>query len=127
MKPFVIRKDSQDEPISTGCVHEIYADTARPAQRFDGAVAQGRRSPQPAYRFEVELVSDRPDLDLESLLHQPAFLAFNAQGAGIHGQVHSVAQGESGKHLTRYHVTLVPRRAYLAHARQQTTKPKYGK
>ena len=87
----------------------------------------GRESLNEPYRFEVELVSDRPDLDLESLLHQPAFLAFNAQGAGIHGQVHSVAQGESGKHLTRYHVTLVPRRAYLAHARQQTTKPKYGK
>ncbi|VVP22742.1 Actin cross-linking toxin VgrG1 [Pseudomonas fluorescens] len=79
----------------------------------------GRESLNEPYRFEVELVSDRPDLDLESLLHQPAFLAFNAQGAGIHGQVHSVAQGESGKRMTRYHVTLVPRLAYLAHARQQ--------
>jgi type VI secretion system secreted protein VgrG len=33
----------------------------------------------------------------------------------IHGQLYSVAQGDSGKRLTRYQVTLVPRLAYLRH------------
>jgi type VI secretion system secreted protein VgrG len=69
--------------------------------------------------FEFELVSERPELDLESLLHQAAFLAFDQAGHGIHGQIYRVAQGESGKRLTRYHVTLRPQLAYLAHRTNQ--------
>ena len=80
---------------------------------------EGRDSLNQPYRFTIEVVSERPDLVLEDLLHQPAFLAFDDQGAGIHGLVYSVAQGESGRRLTRYHLTLVPHLAYLAHARQQ--------
>ncbi|CEA01767.1 Rhs element Vgr protein [Pseudomonas saudimassiliensis] len=38
---------------------------------------------------------------------------------GVHGLIHSVAQGESGKRLTRYRITLVPRLAYLQHATNQ--------
>ena len=38
------------------------------------------------YEVELELVSERPDLDLESLLHRPAFLCFSADGAGLHGR-----------------------------------------
>ena len=64
--------------------------------------------------FELELVSERPDLDLESLLHQAAFLALSPAGNGIHGQIYRVAQGESGQRLSRYHVTLRPQLAYLA-------------
>ncbi|MFD2882568.1 hypothetical protein ACFS4T_03160 [Pseudomonas lini] len=37
--------------------------------------------------FDLELVSERPDLELESLLHRQAFLSFDAQGSGIHGQI----------------------------------------
>ena len=47
------------------------------------------------YRFELELVGERPDLDLESLLHRPAFFAFAPDGGGIHGLLHGAAQGES--------------------------------
>ena len=67
------------------------------------------------YAFEVELVSERPHLDLETLLHKPGFLAFDTQGGGIHGQVYRIAQGDSGKRLTRYTLTLVPHLAYLRH------------
>ncbi len=67
------------------------------------------------FMFELELISERPDLDLESLLHQPAFLAFAPDGKGIHGLIYRVAQGDSGQRLTRYHVTLRPQLAYLAH------------
>ncbi|WP_339490371.1 type VI secretion system Vgr family protein [Pseudomonas sp. EL_65y_Pfl2_R95] len=66
------------------------------------------------YVFQVELVSEKPDLDLESLLGKPAFLAFTPQGAGIHGMIDSFAQGESGKRLTRYKLTIVPQLSYLA-------------
>ena len=76
---------------------------------------QGREAISQPYRFDLELVSERSDLDLESLLHRPAFLALAPVGSGIHGLVHQAAQGESGQRLTRYRLTLVPQLAYLAH------------
>jgi uncharacterized protein involved in type VI secretion and phage assembly len=54
-----------------------------------------------------------------SLLHQPAFLTFSPTGSGIHGIVYRVAQGESGKRLTRYHVSLRPQLSYLVHRTNQ--------
>jgi type VI secretion system secreted protein VgrG len=71
------------------------------------------------YHFELELISERPDLDLQSLLHQPAFLAFPPDGLGIHGQIYQVAQGESGKRLTRYRTwktTTIPAVSWIAAA-----------
>ena len=75
----------------------------------------GREALNQPFRFELELVSDNPALELESLLHKAAYLAIGQDGAGIHGQVYRVAQGDSGKRLTRYQISLVPRLAYLAH------------
>ncbi len=71
------------------------------------------------YRFELELVAEQPDLDLESLLHHPVYLGFDDRGHGVHGLVHRVAQGDSGRRLTRYQMTLVPQLAYLAHSSHQ--------
>ncbi|WP_277591576.1 type VI secretion system tip protein VgrG [Pseudomonas chlororaphis] len=76
------------------------------------------------FRFDLELVSENPDLDLETLLHKQAFLAFdpaalNGEGSGIHGQIYRVAQGDAGKRLTRYQVSLVPQLAYLEHRTNQ--------
>ncbi len=80
---------------------------------------RGREAISQPYRFDLELVSERPDLDLQGLLHKPAFLAFDPAGKGIHGLVHRIAQGESGQRLTRYRLTLVPQLAYLAHRTNQ--------
>ncbi|MHA6639714.1 type VI secretion system Vgr family protein [Stutzerimonas frequens] len=80
---------------------------------------RGREAISQPYRFDLELVSERPDLDLESLLHRPAFLAIAPDGSGVHGLVHQAAQGESGQRLTRYRLTLVPQLAYLAHRTNQ--------
>jgi len=80
---------------------------------------RGREAISQPYRFELEVVSERPDIDLQGFLHQSAFLAFTSDGAGIHGQLHSVAQGQSGKRLTRYRLVMVPRLAYLAHRTNQ--------
>jgi len=79
----------------------------------------GREAISQPYRFELELVSERPDLDLEGLLQQSAFLAYTEDGIGIHGQIYRAAQGESGKRLTRYSLVLVPRLAYLTHRTNQ--------
>lgn len=65
------------------------------------------------YRFDLELVSERPDIELESLLHRQAFLSFDAQGSGIHGQILRVGQSDSGQRLTGYQISLVPRLSYL--------------
>jgi type VI secretion system secreted protein VgrG len=80
---------------------------------------RGREALSQPFAFELELVSERPDLDLESLLHQPAFLTLSPTGNGIHSLIYRVAQGDSGKRLTRYHITLRPQLAYLAHRTNQ--------
>src|SRR5471030_2869091 len=71
------------------------------------------------YRFDIELVSENPDLDLEKLLHKQAFLALDPQGSGVHGQIYRVAQGDAGKRLTRYKISLVPQLQYLHHRTNQ--------
>ncbi len=80
---------------------------------------KGREALSQPFAFELELVSERPDLDLERLLHRPAFLALSPAGHGIHGLIYRVAQGDSGKRLTRYQITLRPQLAYLAHRSNQ--------
>lgn len=76
---------------------------------------RGKEAISQPYRFDLELVSERTDLALEELLHRQAYLSFDDQGCGVHGQIYSVAQGDSGKRLTRYQISLVPRLAYLRH------------
>jgi type VI secretion system secreted protein VgrG len=71
------------------------------------------------YEINLELVSERHDLDLEALQHRPAFLRFGPDGAGLHGQVYQIAQGDSGKRLSHYQITLVPHLAYLTHGHNQ--------
>ncbi|MBN3862006.1 type VI secretion system tip protein VgrG [Pseudomonas frederiksbergensis] len=76
---------------------------------------QGREAISQPFVFEVELVSEQPSLDLETLLHKPAFLQLSPDGSGIHGQIYRAAQGDSGKRLPRYAVPLRPQLSYLAH------------
>lgn len=71
------------------------------------------------YAIKVELVSEHPNFDLESLLSQPAFLQFGFNGEGIHGRIEKVFVGEPGKRLTRYHLCLVPTLHYLQFSHDQ--------
>jgi type VI secretion system secreted protein VgrG len=89
------------------------------AHDFQVLALSGREAISQPFEFELELVSERPDLDLEALLHRPAFLALSTAGNGIHGQIYRIAQSESGKRLTRYHLSLRPQLAYLAHRSNQ--------
>ena len=75
----------------------------------------GREAISQPFAFDIELVSEHPSFDLEALLHKPAFLQLAPDGRGVHGQLHRVAQGDAGKRLSRYSVTLRPQLAYLAH------------
>ncbi|GGU79762.1 hypothetical protein GCM10009504_40790 [Pseudomonas laurentiana] len=76
---------------------------------------KGQEAISRPFQFELELVSERPSLDLEGLLHKLAFLQYSPSGHGIHGQIYRVAVGDAGKRLTRYQITLRPRLSYLAH------------
>ncbi|KPG96944.1 type IV secretion protein Rhs, partial [Pseudomonas sp. RIT-PI-r] len=57
----------------------------------------GREAINHPFCFDIELVSARPDLKLEELLHKPGVLTFGATGEGtIHGLVYRIEQGDSG-------------------------------
>ncbi|AHF65248.1 type VI secretion system Vgr family protein [Pseudomonas cichorii] len=82
---------------------------------FQVLAFEGREALNTPFAFELELVSEKASLDLEGLLHKLAFLQLSPSGTGIHGLVYSIAQGEAGKRLTRYRISLRPKLAYLAH------------
>ena len=71
------------------------------------------------YAIEVELVSENPNIDLECLLRQPAFLRFGRNGEGLHGRIEDIAVGKSGTRLTHYHLRLVPVLHYLQFSHNQ--------
>ena len=80
----------------------------------------GREALNQPFCFDIELVSTRPDLKLEEILHKPGCLTFGATGKGlIHGLVYRIEQGDSGKKLTRYSISLCPQLAYLRHNHDQ--------
>ncbi|OLF54201.1 type VI secretion system tip protein VgrG [Pseudomonas chlororaphis] len=80
----------------------------------------GREALNQPFCFDIELVSARPDLDLQALLHKPACLTFGSTGKGlIHGLVYRIAQGDSGRKLTRYSISLTPQLNYLRHSVNQ--------
>ena len=92
-----------------------------PAVRHDFKVLafKGIEALSRLYAIHIELVSESPDFDLESLLSQPAFLRFGVFGEGLHGRIEDVWVGDAGKRLTRYHLTLVPALHYLQFSHQQ--------
>ncbi|MBX8478182.1 type VI secretion system tip protein VgrG, partial [Pseudomonas cichorii] len=67
------------------------------------------------FAFELQLVSEDPALDLDTLLNRPAFLQFGPADIGVHGLIDRIAQGDSRKRLTHYAMTLRPHLAYLGH------------
>jgi type VI secretion system secreted protein VgrG len=92
-----------------------------PAVRNDFKVLalEGSEAVSTLYAIKVELVSEVPDFDVESLLGQPAFLRFGLDGEGIHGRIENVQAGESEKRLSHYGLTLVPELHYLQFSHDQ--------
>ncbi|MBP5106387.1 type VI secretion system tip protein VgrG [Pseudomonas protegens] len=80
---------------------------------------KGREAISELYAIHIELVSDNPNVDLESLLNQPAFLQFGLKGEGIHGLIDDIEIGDSGKRMTRYHLILRPHLYQLQHRHNQ--------
>ncbi|BAP40899.1 Rhs element Vgr protein [Pseudomonas sp. StFLB209] len=86
---------------------------------FQVLAFQGREALNEPFRFDIQLVSERQDLELQAFLHRPAFLQLSAEGGGIHGQVERIAQGDRGQRLSHYQLSLRPRLANLAYRSNQ--------
>ncbi len=50
----------------------------------------GREKLNHPYRFDLELVSQRADLELDVLINQTAYLAFGPSGTGVHGVIYGI-------------------------------------
>ncbi len=86
---------------------------------FQVLAFSGREALNKPYAFVLDVVSERFEFDLQGLLGRPAYLAFDAHGHGRHGLILAAAQGESGRRLTRYQITLGPQLDYLRHRHNQ--------
>ena len=82
---------------------------------FQVVAFKGSEALDQPYFIQVQLVSEDPSLDLEALLHQPAYLDFDEADQGLHGQIYAIGRDDPGTRLTLYHLTLAPRLASLAH------------
>ncbi|MGC5698573.1 type VI secretion system tip protein VgrG [Pseudomonas sp. NFXW11] len=80
-------------------------------QDFQVLAFTGEEGINRPYLFNIELLSQRSDLDLQSFFDRQAFLAFDNQGNGVHGRIYHLAQSANG----RYHLALVPHLSYLRH------------
>ncbi|MFJ7313494.1 type VI secretion system tip protein TssI/VgrG [Pseudomonas sp. NPDC098747] len=80
---------------------------------------KGKEGMNQPFSINVELVSERPNLKLDSFLHQAAFLQIAPGGVGIHGRVYSIGLGTCGFSLMHYHLELVPSLSYLEHSYNQ--------
>lgn len=82
---------------------------------FQIVAFKGSEALDQPYFIQVQLVSEDPSLDLEALLHQPAYLHFGEAGQGLHGQIFAIGRDDPGMRLALYHLTLAPRLASLAY------------
>jgi type VI secretion system secreted protein VgrG len=94
---------------------------AAPADAFVVLSADGHEEISRPFRFEIELVSQKTDIDLGAMLEQAAWLGIKqgvklkgsskrgVQTLKIHGVLSSIEQLERGLDWVRYRVVLVPK------------------
>ena len=71
------------------------------------------------FRFEVDLISSNPHLDMTTLAGNAAWLAFGVEHAGVHGLIHSARQLYAGTCLSLYRIALVPSLLKLEQSRRR--------
>jgi type VI secretion system secreted protein VgrG len=90
---------------------------------------RGREALSELFEFEVDAVSDKPDLAFDQLLGQGATVELSLPDGGarpVHGIVRSVAQGATERRdgagaVTRYRLVLAPKLWLLTRRRQSRT------
>src|SRR5690348_4542107 len=82
--------------------------------RFDGHEGISR-----LYHFDIVVAAAENDIAFADVVGKPGVLTFRVgeEPRHVHGIVSSFAQGDEGKKLTAYHVTLVPVLWKLQHRR----------
>ncbi|MFJ2363557.1 type VI secretion system Vgr family protein [Pseudomonas sp. NPDC087697] len=68
----------------------------------------GREALNQIYRFDIEMLGPLPAMNLDQLLHQPAFLRLS-HNTGIHGIIHSAGLQYCGAQQIGYTLNLAPR------------------
>jgi type VI secretion system secreted protein VgrG len=66
------------------------------------------------FAFELEVLSESSDLNLQSLMYRSAWLSFVGSNLGFNGQIHGVGHSRRGPNLNHYRLSLGPRLACLA-------------
>lgn len=82
---------------------------------------EGEEAVSHLYRFEVHLVSDDPDVDLEAVLAHPAVLRIEEGGEEVRrfeGVIAAMEQRDRGPQYTHYAAVLVPRLWWLTLSEQ---------
>ena len=91
-------------------VFSLSIDDLKRDERLQVLEFKGKEGPNDLYCFDIELVIDRYDLELDDYLHKTAYLCIdNEEGYGFHGVIRAFSQGKTSLHMTHYHLKLVPR------------------
>ena len=96
----------------------------------------GREEMSRPFHFQIALIADKPDIELESLIGEPALLTLHGQGGDaltaytrhVHGVIERFEQVSMGPKKSRYEAVLVPTILPLRYTRnnrifQQMTVP----
>ena len=89
------------------------------SQTFRVVRFEGHEGLNELYRFEITVTSDDAAIDLRAALGTPACLTLRGDGETdrvVHGIIARFQHGDSGKKVTSYRITIVPR-AHLLHYR----------
>lgn len=79
----------------------------------------GREALNETWRFDIDLISRDPHLDISALLQRSACLKPDPSHAGIHGEIGSASQVYAGTCLSHYRLSLWPHLQRLAQPRRQ--------
>ena len=79
------------------------------------AAFRGQEGMSQLFRFELDLVSEDPEIDFAKVVNQPAVITIEGQDETryVHGIVQRFEQGDQGNRFTHYHVRLAPKMWWL--------------
>jgi type VI secretion system secreted protein VgrG len=91
-----------------------------PPDKFALVRMEGREALSELYRFDLDLVSDDPDIDPEKIVNQPAVVAIDRDDdvTLFHGIITQFEQRGMGPEFVDYHMVLVPRVYNLGFTKQ---------
>ncbi|MBC3951627.1 contractile injection system protein, VgrG/Pvc8 family [Pseudomonas folii] len=93
--------------------HPFNLDIAPLFRRLQVLSFTGTEAISEPFVFELEVLIDEPYLDQQSLMYRAAFLSFQDDKTGVHGQIHSVTRSHFKPGPACYRLSIGPRLACL--------------